>query len=507
MKKILHIYLMLALSLSIISCNMEKLPEGTLDDKTALQILNDLERFRNSLYGDMRALTNGSFVYLTDLQADQFQATVLSGNRNGVIHSGIFTSKDAEFQGRWGSCYAVISSVNYYLEKVNELKKKQIFTDEEMVHVERYIAEAKFVRALSYYMLADRYCELYTEENATTPAKGLPLVTKYHPTGDSTKYPGRNTQEETYYLIDQDLSDAYFGLVEYEKIDDSNMSPNASYLSSNAVLALQARIALNKGDKRTALRLAEKVIESGKYRLARISEVQKMWKSDDSKEIIFRPFMSQDELGASIGSIFLGVKRDQADFIPSFETLSLFSEGDIRRDVYFTIFDLNIEGELIQTYVFNKYPGNEALRTTSEPNYMNMSKPFRLSEMYLIAAEAAIEIDPAKANYYLKELRVNRIAKYNQDISYQGSALIEQIREERTKELLGEGHRLKDLQRWNLGFVRGVEHIENPKVNSILAPNGKGVRYQSNDYRYVWPIPSAEMQANPQLSGQQNEGY
>lgn len=507
MKKLIYVFSLITLAFSVSFCDMNKLPEGTLDDETALQSLNDCERFRNNLYLNLKGLTNGANVYLTDLQADEFQGTVINGNRSGIIHAGSFSSKDGEFEGLWGSCYSVISSVNYYLEKVDALIEKGAFDEAELVQINRFIAEAKFVRAYCYYMLTDRFCEPYSAENATAANKGVPVVKQYHPTGDNTKYPARGTQQAVYDFINEDLNDALTGLQAFEVKDKSNVAPNAPYLNSYAVYALQARIALNKGEKKVALELAEKVIKSGFFRLAKLDEVQKMWLNDEADELIFRPFKSKEELGGSIGITYQGVKKDAADYIPASETMALFDEGDARFPIYFTKFNLIVEGEPVPAFVFQKFPGNPDLQITSEPNYQNMSKPFRLSELYLIAAEACAESDSDLANKYLKDLRVNRIKGYNAESTYKGAALISEIRLERQRELLGEGFRLTDLRRWGLGFTRGTKHPENTDVENIIMPNGKGLKYQPGDHRYTWPIPSAEIQANPQMKGQQNPGY
>ena len=506
MKKI-FLALCLVGSLFTTSCDMDKSPIGALDDQTAIQSLNDVFRFRNGLYANLRGLTNGSYVYVTDMQADQFQAVMSYGNRNGVIHAGTFTSADGEFEGRWSSCYSVIASCNYLLAEINKLKEAAKFEGEDLVSLNRYEGETKFVRAYTYYWLADRFCEQYNSTIADAAGKGLPLVATYNPTGDLSKYPGRSTQKETYAFIEKDLQDAYDELVAYEKIDSKNIAPDAANLSSYAVLALQARIALNKGEDATAVAKAETVINSGVYSLTAYADFVKMWSEDESTEAIFRPILNNQELSGSIGGAYLSVKRDDAYYIPSTETLGMYPKGDIRFDAYFDIWKLVIEGSEVQAYVFNKYPGNESLKTGSEPNYQNMTKPFRLAELYLIAAEASAKTNPAKANKYLKELRIARIKDYKQDVDYSGMALVEEIRLERQRELLGEGFRLTDLRRWNLGFQRGVKHPENPAIESILAVNGKGLKYEAGDYRLVWPIPSAEIQTNPQMKGQQNPGY
>ena len=76
------------------------------------------------------------------------------------------------------------------------------------------------------------------------------------------------------------------------------------------------------------------------------------------------------------------------------------------------------------------------------------------------------------------------------------------------KELIGEGFRLSDLRRWNLGFTRDGNYGSGfPGMDGFIIALGTQVVYTPGDYRYTWPIPSAEMETNPQLAGQQNPGY
>lgn len=487
------------------SCDMDMKPYGSLDDETAIQTVNDCYRFRNGLYSSMRGLATGSYVYFSDIQMDQFQGTTANGNRLGIISQGEIYSSDGDITGYWSGLYSVINSANYIIEKMENLKATAELSASDLAALSRYDGEAHFVRAYCYYWLADHFCETYSAENAQAAAKGLPLVTVYHPTGDLTSYPGRSTQDETYKLINDDLTAAYNALVEFEKTDNSNVAPNASYLSSYAVLALQARIALLKGDNETALAKAETVINSGIYPLTELADYKKLWADDEGTEVIFRPFMSATELGNSTGGTYLATNEDNADYIPTYDVLNMYGEGDVRFDAYFTIWELT--DSKVQAYVFTKYPGNIDLRTTpSTPNYMNMSKPFRTSELYLIAAEAAATTNPTLANKYLNDLRSKRIEGYENG-SYSGQNLINAIREERQKELIGEGFRMSDLRRWGLGFQRNPSHPENPQIESILVTTSSSVSYEAGDHRYVWPIPSDEIQTNLQMQGQQNPGY
>ena len=85
-----------------------------------------------------------------------------------------------------------------------------------------------------------------------------------------------------------------------------------------------------------------------------------------------------------------------------------------------------------------------------------------------------------------------------------------QIRNERYKELIGEGFRMSDLRRWGLGFTRTCDYTTlglSPTLNSFIQPNSLNVTYTPGYYMYVWPIPQAEMDVNPQLKGHQNTGY
>ncbi|MDE5702785.1 MAG: RagB/SusD family nutrient uptake outer membrane protein, partial [Bacteroides sp.] len=88
-----------------------------------------------------------------------------------------------------------------------------------------------------------------------------------------------------------------------------------------------------------------------------------------------------------------------------------------------------------------------------------------------------------------------------------GNALTQAIRDERLKELIGEGFRLSDLRRWNEGFTRDSSYPISPDIEGFFVNAGKTLSYQPGDYRMVWPIPATEIQSNPQLDGQQNPGY
>lgn len=507
MKKI-YLLLTVAAASMFSSCDMDLAPVGTLDDATAIENVTDLFKARNGIYEGLRSSATGGNVYFTDLQMDQFMGLVINGNRNGIFANGNIFSNNSSIEDVWAGYYASIADANYLLERAEVILAKENLEEEERLEANRYVAETKFARAYYYYYLFDHFCESYTEAKKDTPAKGLPLVTVFHPTADIATYPGRSTMAETFKLIDDDLKDAYDGLTAYEDAASYPITPMAAYVNSYTVLALQARLALLRGDWNTAVSKAKEIIESGYYELADIEDYTAMWENDESTELIFRPISTKAELGiGSIGGAYIDANPEQADYIPTNASLDAYEMEDIRFEAFFTGRTLRANATGYQAYVFNKYPGNPALNPTSANALNNMGKPFRLSETYLILAEAACEAgDAATANAALNAIRSHRIEDYS-DKTFSGEVLRQEIRAERTKELIGEGFRMSDLRRWGLGFKRDASYPISPSVEDIFTVVDTQVEYRANDYRYVWPIPSTEMENNPQLKGQQNPGY
>ncbi len=507
MKKI---YLMLAIVASVLtSCDMDKMPEGVLDDQTGLNTFNKLTNDRNyTVYSGLRGRTSGSWVYNTELQMDQFVGVQGNGNRGGTFSLAQVTAGDGTMGTIYGSLYSAIANANYFIE--NAQKEHIDLTDEQKADVALYIGEAKFARAFYYFYLLDHFCPTINASNADVEGKGLQLVDKYNPTGNTETYPGRSSLRASIDFINTDLSEAYTAIKAYETSGPGlDMSPNSAYLNSSVVRALQARVAIATGDNENAIIYAREVISNTNYSLATPDEYIQMWNEDVSPEVIFKPFAAASEQDA-ISSIGEGWNywwsdANQSDYIPTYSTLAAYGNGDIRFDAFFTVHRIKGPDNMTaQTYVFNKFPGNPELISGTN-RYKNGPKPFRLSEQYLILAEAAANLNQTDvANNALKTLREARIEGYTHR-SLSGNALIEAVREERGKELLGEGFRMSDLRRWGVGFTRDESYPILPALAGWFL--GAEIQYAPNDYRYVWPIPTSEMEITPALKGQQNEGY
>ena len=496
------------------SCDMNELPEGQLSDETAIQSVQDAMKFRNGIYNNIRSITGGGFVAYPDIQADQFIGTQANGNRLGQISTGNIDPSNQDLDDFWSYPYQSIAAVNYFLPKVDALLGREDLTAENIAELHQYKGEALWARAYYYYFLADKYCNSYNIINPQDANTGVPLVTVYDPSGDYASYPGRSTLEETFSQIENDLKDAYTELDTFEKSGvagaTSYLAANAPYLSTYTVKALQARIALLKGEWQTAATLAQDLIDCGKFTLATGDDYYNMWYTDESSELIFVPFGNQAQSSgiAATGSVWLSNTQGVYDYIVSSSALDLYDQvNDIRYETFIVPSNVKINGEDILCPCFYKFPGNPELNTSTSNAFKNKPKPFRLSEMYLIVAEAAANFDEAKANTALNALRKARITGYT-DQTLAGNALRNEIRTERAKELIGEGFRISDLRRWGLGFSRGYAYTgEFLLTPDALVPTSRDNVYTPGDHLYVLPIPIDEIETNPQLAGHQNPGY
>lgn len=493
------------------SCDMDKNQPGTITDTDSLNTVADAKAYRNNVYSSFRALTSGRYITDSELEMDFFLGTADNGHRGQTFSNAQIFSNNSDIDDNYAGCYAVLKNVNFMLEKSEALLTGGALLPEETSELNRYIGEMKFFRAYIYYWLMDHFCQAYNPDKADQAGLGLQLVTKYDPTGDVSKYPGRSSMNETVNLINTDLEDAFEALKAYEQLDNSNCAPNASYLSSYAVAALQSRIALLTQNYKEAIDKANYVINSGIYPLTTGEEYFNMWINDEGSELILVPYVNANE-AAYVGSNFdawnYGITYPtRVDYLPTYAALAAYEEGDIRFDSFFDVVkNMQFADNTASAFVFLKFPGNETLDSGSK-GFKNKPKPFRASELYLNAAEAAYQLSQTTvANKALNDLRAARIEGYTEH-NYSGNALLDEIRAERAKELIGEGFRMSDLRRWNLGFTRDGSYPINPVVEDIFIATNVNVKFTPGDYRYVWPIPQHQMEINPQLKGQQNEGY
>lgn len=497
----------LALTLTLASCDMDKNPYNAIPEGEALMTPTDFTNMSVPLYTGMRGFVGSSYFCTgPDEQSDDFNATVSAGISD--LHRWDFYTSLRSGESLYSSCLSMIASANFIIDGYNkcDMSNKSLFTDEAMATVKNVKGEAFFTRAYFLFNLAQFFCADYDESIADEKNSGVSYRTDYYPSSNSATYPARKTLRETYKQITDDLDSALLYV--------NTAGEQASYyITTDAVKAMQARVALAMDDYTTAAEKATEVIGTNTYTLASSADrLNQMWAGNFDTESIFKLAASQtSQLSSQTGLQYLPYTTGGApSYVPTQTVIDLYSDDDYRKSVYFLPLTFQTStGVVGNVMALNKYPeeaypyeasgGYDYARFTIEP------KVIRIAEMYLIAAEAyAMSGDLSNASRYLNDFKSKRIANYKAETFSSTDRIMTEIRNERHREFLGEGMRLLDLKRWHMGITRGV-----PQQEDICAMPGAdystGLNKSADDYHFVWPIPQHEMDTNPQIV--QNPGY
>jgi starch-binding outer membrane protein, SusD/RagB family len=478
------------------SCELDKFPYSGIEQSQSFITMDDAVNHRNGLYNTLRARSYGAYTYATDIQSDWLNATLDFGNRFGFPHRWTeFLASDYTIRDTWAGYYAALSNVNNIITRLPDIPTKN---STEETNLNTYLGEAYFLRAYYYHQLILRFAKDYEPATASSDP-GVPLVLEYN----INLLPSRSTIAEVYQQIIDDLT------IAKEKLAGVVGAQSSSRLTIDCVTALEARVYLCMHNWSSALISANSLIGNPTYTMiSNPATFKSMWKNDVSSEVIFQLFASIDE-GPNANGVYLGYsfanKVYTPDWLPTQEIVDFYDDTDIRKDAYFMRDSLRISGtDYSKIWLFNKYPGNPVLYSGNQTNYRQKPKIFRLAEMYLISAEAAAQTPATEADALttLNALRVIRGLPALAGLT--GSALMDAIKAERRRELLGEGHRLDDLKRWKMGFTRGT-----PQGLNFIQ---QGADYQlkivePNADKFVWAIPTRDVTVNPNLANAQNPGW
>lgn len=503
MKKISILATILAaLTLGVTSCDMDLRPVGTLDPENAFQSPTDAENFHIGFYQALHGRVGGSQIYLTELQSDLFHATVGYGNRGGNMYNWVFSVSDGDIQGRFSSPYSGIANCNYFIENANKVDKTtESWTADAVASLNVWKGEAFFLRAFYHMQLVEKFCLDYI---GNEESYGIPYVTVYNPTSDQTQYPDRGTLRATVESINADLDSA-------EILLTTPGSVGSMYLTADVVKAFRARVALYTGDYQSAISYASSLISSGTYPLINgdAAAFNDMWVNDSGAECIMQLWADVNNYTSNDYG-YIGYNEAEGDYSPDFIpeqwVVDLYGQGDLRFGQFFKYTEVRMPGPSYHNvYILFKFPGNPELKveTSNALTTRQKAKPFRIAEQYLILAEAyARSGNEAEARNVLNQLREARYPGYNNE--YAEGDILSEILNERTRELIGEGFRLLDLRRFHVDLQRGEAQDE----SAIIFPhNNVGFHRAYTDHRFVWPIPQEEIDSNPNIAKQQNEGY
>ena len=500
MKNIIHNAILkmtavIAVAFGLNSC-LEKLPGDYILEEDAMQTLSDAEQTLTGIYAAYMssALYSGYLTLCPDIQADLVYAVQGNSNQYGTHWLWDIRSTNAEVESVYAALYRVIGRCNFYLDQVDKLRSS-LTDDAEIQYLDYYTGEVYCARALAYSELLKCFCKAYDPATAENEL-GVVLADTYF----GEKPAKRATLKDSYAFVIEDLKKAQ------ELLDEENDGYDAPYFTQAAAHAIHARMALYMQDWDAAVEHSTKLIESDDFALASARSyatssqtyLQYMWTNDASFEDIWRIGYTATSFGGAQGSVFLNFTTDYyyyyPDYVPAQWVLDLYGSGDARYNAYFAQLQTGYAHQLTWPLLV-KYYGNESLMANMI-YHVNMPKPLRLAEQYLIRAEAYCRKgDFAKASSDLSTLGQARYVNGG-SISVNSGNWLQTISDERVRELYMEGFRLHDLKRWGQGFQRTPQ--------SQTQSEGSSMKIDATDPLFVWPIPNHEI-VSPGSQIQPNE--
>ena len=374
--------------------------------------------------------------------------TVGNANEYVLVTSKLTANNSTIPRSLWTSCYTAIYNANTVIEgiaastspKLSDSVRKEI------------TAEAKFLRAFSYFYLVNFFGE-------------LPIALS----GDfnNTANLSRSSVQEVYKQIVSDLKDAEAGLA----ADYSVGRGKRVRVNKYAAIALMARVHLFLGEYELAAARASDVINhTTLYNLE--PNVDDVFRTT-SKEAIFQLMQTEKDNVLRNATPF-GYYIENYPLQP--EVLDLFEAGDLRKQFW-------TRGN---TYV-NKYTINSANAVLGVPA-REYFMALRLGELYLIRAEARANGAAGglpSAVQDLNELR--RRADIDElDETLGENDVKAAIEKERQTELFAEwGSRWLDLKRTG-------KALQVLKAMPLKQP-------WDGDHQLLFPIPPEEMTNNNRL--------
>ena len=368
---------------------------------------------------------------------------------------------DAQDDGFWFASY---NRIYYYNTVIDNIMNADGSDEQQKLSIR---AEALISRALEYLYLVNGYAKYYDVRTAESDP-GVPLILDED---ISKKNLVRASVKDVYAQIQSDLQTALPNLPMQAK-------GNAFRASKAAGYGVLAKMYLYMGNYAEALKAANEVLEINNSLLDLKKYAVVKAQSSIGRTNVPQDIDNPENIYIKFAPYVYGLS---SKVFGSDELISLFSEDDMRLQVYFTKNFRNIPTD---KYVWAPY-----LRAN-----LAVSSP----EIYLIAAECeAREGSIERAIALINKLRDNRIKNNTDIVATDRNDALQKVLEERRRELAMSGMvRYIDLKRLNQEsqFAKTVTHVTGEGTFSL----------EPNSPLYVLPIPAKVMRFNKN-SMKQNE--
>ncbi|WP_324675871.1 RagB/SusD family nutrient uptake outer membrane protein [Hymenobacter sp. GOD-10R] len=474
--------------LSTTSCNKEfidlndptRIPttEGYTDSLSILNGVTAAYAGLQDVYGKSGS-NNGLFVF-AEVPSDN-STSVISGQNINEFDFFTVTSTNLRLQSQWTVTYRTIARCNVVLNRAPAVKLTAAIRN-------RYYAEVRFVRALSYF-------------NAVQIWGDVPLVTSEIATIPNAYQFGRTAAAQVYAQIEEDLRFAA------DNLPVTQTTANLGRATKGAAQGLLGKVYLTQKKYPEAAAVLKQVIDANTYALqASYANVFSIT-NEMNNEILFAVRYSKGGLG--VGSPFANYfavtpalvgnvgTSDQFNTIHPDLVAAFTASGTADTRAAASYGSTPLGGQTV--YYTKKYADTPTSSLDAENDWIVL----RYADVLLLYAEALNEQGTtAQAVPFVNRVRT-RAGVPSLATTLSQADLRLAIENERRLELNMEGQRWFDLVRTGRAI---------PVMNAFFArynirPNNgtTGAAIQIQAYQLLQPVPIQEIQTNPILT--QNPGY
>ncbi|WP_426093975.1 RagB/SusD family nutrient uptake outer membrane protein [Flavobacterium sp. DSR2-3-3] len=420
------------------------------------------------------------------------------------LHSQTWTSLDRFITATFARFSFQIVNCNEFLRQTTDEKLASRGLDAALIaEIKTYRAEARFLRALTYWHLIDMF-------------GGGSLVTENSPS--TFFYPEYATRAELYKFVDEELT-AISSELKAPKANEAYRVDQAAAWMLQAKLYMNAKVYIGTDNYAGAVPLITKVIGSG-YALH--TNYNQLFFADNDKngaqnEFIFAigfdgihtqtyggtTFLTHAPVGGSMNASEFGINggwagiRTTAAFVDKFAPNTTDTRGKFYTNGQTK--EIKNIGSFTDGYAIQKFRNvdvNGKQGSDKAGNFSDSDFPiFRLADAYLMYAECAVRgaggTLPTAATY-VNALRT----RAKGPTVTQGDLTLNFILDERARELHWEGQRRTDLIRF--GKFSGGSYLWPFK-------GGSAGGSPTQAFRDLFPIPATALASNNKL--RQNPGY
>jgi hypothetical protein len=465
---------LISTALLTFSCNEELLspiPPTSFSDAVVFETEARIDQVLNGLYASLKSgqILGGRYFVYNDIRADEFSNRTTNGVTGLATWQHTVVSTTNEVVNLWEAGYLLINRANIFIDAMSNttVVSSEAAND--------YIAQARFLRGITYYYLLQLYAQPYTKDGGASP--GLPLRLQPELTDENNDL-ARSSVAQVYAQILADLDFAESNLYD----NRGSAYENTTGAHKNTAIAFKTRVYLSMGDYAKVISEANKIVSASAPFTASTGVNHSLQASIDdvfsppyttSESIFSMPFTEMNLPGTQngLGSYYNPGPRGIGDFSLNMSTgvftTSVFDAAKDARKAWM------FEADNGFTYL-NKFP--------TGPQHLDFAPVIRYAEVLLNLSEALVKSggDNARALALLNAVRT----RSNPSGAYAGFAstesFVDAILAERRLELVGEGFRSPDLLRNGL-TIPGKENVAAVPPTS---PN------------YIWPISSNEMLFN-----------